>query len=198
MPVLPAICPNGHIFKSSFFIENAHNISLSGIKSQCPYCGSMGSIPDGLYDFIDGTVKFLGAPTVSISSLRKLKVILEDARENKDNFSTLSEKLNRETPELSSLSDIIPKNRNELYGFIGLILMILTLIQNQYLNDKDPNEIINIINYNQVNNYSIPPINKTVERPIKDILKEKKVPKVRRNDLCHCNSGKKYKLCHGK
>lgn len=191
MPNLPAICSNGHVYNSGIFVENAKNISFLNNKVKCPICGVFGSIPDGVYDIIGNSIKFLKGPDVSRSTLLKLKELLVQVKFDDDNILETSNKIREEIPELSSLSDILPKTRSDLYNFVSMLIALITLLLSLGNSiDNDPNQIINIINNNQtiINN------NQTIIDKKTDSI----VPKVGRNELCPCGSSKKYKHCHGK
>lgn len=61
MAMVPAICDRcGGIFGSEGFIggSSAKNITMVGNQvGPWPNCGGMGSIPDGVYDIQDNTLK---------------------------------------------------------------------------------------------------------------------------------------------
>ena len=193
MPHIPAICPNGHVFNSGIFVENAKNLSFDGNSSKCPICGNWGSIPDGVYDIVDNSINFLRGPKISRKSLTILKEILEDVRNKKVDILAVSGLIKEETPELKSLADILPKTRNDLYNFLMLLLAILTFIlQTNNSDKKGTNEIINNITINQNITSSSPIVQKN------NINEKISNSKVGRNKPCPCNSGKKYKHCHGR
>ena len=55
---LPVICDNcGLIFPSGFAFGNVTNLTMLGNKSQCPRCGAWASLPEGVFDFIDGSLR---------------------------------------------------------------------------------------------------------------------------------------------
>ncbi|MCP3928647.1 MAG: hypothetical protein GY705_06050 [Bacteroidetes bacterium] len=184
---VPAVCDNcGTIFQSGFEATNATNISFYGCGAgPCPKCGGNGHIPDGIYNFIGNTIELLSGPSRTVSELRKLSEILRQAKENKTSHQELTSKIERQLPELSSIGDILPKTRTELYAFIAIIISVIVLILGQ-LETREPSkiEINNVINniYQQQSN-----------QPEKIAPVKKK--KIGRNEPCPCGSGKKYKKC---
>jgi hypothetical protein len=176
MPSLPAFCDTcGTAFPSGFVFENSTNVTLSGNKSgPCPNCGGMGHIPDGVFNFVGSTIEILSAPKRTVKELNRL--------------AQVAAQIKQELPELSSLANLLPKNREELYGFLALILAAIQLLT------QSPQSSQNItINVSQV-----------VEQTLADAPTAKAVPpmpsksrKIGRNEPCPCGSGKKFKKCCG-
>jgi len=206
MPDMPAFCGNcGLVFNSGFFFENCINISLQGNNVSCPSCGSMTSIPDGLYNFIDSSIELLKGPEITIYRLKELKNIISELRKQKASFSGIKETIEKEVPELNSIIGTLPKTRTELYAFLALLIAAITLL----LNQCEKNEDKNITIHNTVNQYNeiYSPKTKEIKN---DSLNSKTFTyngtdpkklnnkKIGRNEKCPCGSGEKYKKCHGK
>ena len=130
MPVMPAVCDScGAMFPSGFEFENSTNITLSNITiSSCLRCGGTGRIPDGTYNFTKDTIELLQGPERTVSDLERLAQILREAHERKASVEEVKETIQQETPQLSTLADLLPRTRNELYAFLGLVLSAITLI----------------------------------------------------------------------
>lgn len=190
---MPAVCDScGTIFPSGFEVENAYHTTFSNCGSgPCPTCGSMGHIPDGVYNFIGNTIELLSGPSRTRSELHRLATILRQAREQKASLDQVGERIRREVPELSSLKDLLPKTRSEIYSFIAIIIAIIGLILGQAKQDGASkitvNEVVNVICQEQ--HITVQGQN---DYPKKMVSIRKKVG---RNDLCPCGSGKKYKKC---
>ncbi len=154
MPHLPAFCDScDTIFNSGIFVTNSSEIGVVDCKSgPCPSCGGMGHIPDGIYNIIDNAIQVLTAPQRTIDELRRFAALIKSAKENKLSSKELSDNLAQELPELSSLSDIWPKTRNELYQIILIIIALINMLllsANHYLGREDrlpKNEIEHLIN----------------------------------------------------
>ena len=186
MPVLPAFCKNqacGEIFPSGFSVDNVTNASFDGCESgPCPRCGSMGRIPDGVFNFIGGTVEVLSAPAASIADYTRLQQILRDARARKESAAAVADRIRNEAPQFSGLGDLLPRSTSELYAFLALIVAIITLVvQLKQGQQKAPTITINQV-LNQV--FVTPPSG------VSPTLPEAKV-------LCHCGSGKRLNDCCG-
>lgn len=149
----------------------------------------MGHIPDGVYNFIGNTIELLSGPARTISELERLAQVLKKARKNNASLQEISEEIEAQVPELSSIKDILPKTRTELYAFIALIISTISIILSQGASNEGSHiEINNVIN----NIYQ--------QAPVPTLPQEKTEPKVKkmkigRNDPCPCGSGKKYKKC---
>ena len=129
MPNPPAFCDNcGAIFPSEIGGENSTNITYINCSSPCPYCGGKGSIPDGVYNFTGDVIRLLSGPQKTVEQLQRLAKIITAARESSEEPSQTFEKIKREAPELRSIVDILPTTRIELYAFLTLIVIAISVI----------------------------------------------------------------------
>jgi SEC-C motif len=198
MTRVPAVCDTcGSFFPSPIEVSNSSNITFAGNKvGPCPRCGGMGHIPDGTYNFIGNTIEVLSGPKRSRSDLERLAEILRSARNRGATAEQVREQVKKEVPELSSLTDALPKTRAELYAFVAIILTVLTLLLAEIRKGNQPNiEVTQVIN--QITQIIQPPPSKAPTKMTS--VKSDLVPHVAsvgRNDLCPCGSGKKYKKCH--
>lgn len=197
---IPAVCDTcGNIFPSGIYVENATNVSFSGnTAGPCPSCGGMGHIPDGVYNFIHNTIELVAGPSRTFSELERLAQLLTEARQLKLSYNDIAESIIEDVPELSSLKDILPKTRNDLYAFITLVLTIISLFlsqRNQSDNQRiEVNQVLNIV-YQQTssaNSQITQSIPVDIKNPLPTVSKKTKTG---RNDPCPCGSGKKYKKC---
>ena len=195
----PAVCDTcGTIFPSPLDIL-AENVGLVNIGAgPCPKCGGGGSIPDGIYSFIGNAILLLSDRTRTKSELQKLADILTEARQKQTTTQELSEKIQNELPELSSLKDILPKTRTELYAFALIILTIITILIASWGRDHTPkieiNQVVNVLYENQD---GVQQPNGAVRKDIKIENKAENIKKgkIGRNQPCPCGSGQKYKKC---
>jgi hypothetical protein len=190
MPEMPAFCDNcGAIFGSGLVFENCSNVSLSGGKSgPCPRCGSNGSVPDGVYDITGNAIKLISGTLKTVEQLKALSIILSNAQKNNQTREEVNEKIQKETPELSSLTAILPKTRIELYAFITIILMAIGLMITSSNNDS--------LSESEVDDM----IEKAIKESMQPQTSFQRIPYIQkskqgRNELCNCNSGKKFKRC---
>lgn len=228
MSQVPAFCSNcGSIFPSKLLsFVNSTNITIKGCEEPCINCGSIAKVPDGVYNFIGETIELLSGSESTVQQLNRLAEILNSFKDRDSTYEEVMEEVEQETPQMSSLLEkILPKTKDHLYGFISIIIGIISLLNAMSTDDqkveyKQHVEVNQVVNYIYENNKSVetpvndkpathnfPPGNmKTdyerkrprVSKPIKPksstiIIKNK----IGRNDPCYCNSGKKYKRCHG-
>jgi len=190
--MMPAFCNScGAIFASGLDFDNAAEVSLSGCTAgPCPHCGGMGRIPDGVFNFIGNTIQILLAPQRTVDELSRLTQILHEARKKQQSTEAVTKKIREELPSLNRLTDLLPTDRNELYGFLALIVAVVALVTQFAQNKREPSGItINqVINQAYVGSGCPPDVKpQSEQRPIKPS----------RNEPCSCGSGKKYKKCCG-
>jgi len=91
----------------------------------------MGRIPDGLFDFIDSTIRVLAGPQQSVDGLRRLQLVIEDARRTKADPRQVVAAVEEQIPSLGGLIHqlLIPRNAGEFYAFLGVLLTAIVLVQ---------------------------------------------------------------------
>ena len=191
MPILPAFCDTcGTAFNSGIFVENSTNISFSGNRSgPCPQCGGTGHVPDGVFNFIGNTIEILSAPERTITELLSLARILKDAKAKSETKEQVATRIQKELPTLSLLAKILPENKNELYGFLGVVIAAVTLYTQSP--EKPPAQtIVNITKVVEAIVVQAPHTESGAAKPVQP-------PKQGRNEPCNCGSGVKYKKCCG-
>lgn len=189
MPSIPAFCDTcSTAFPSGISVENASNVTLSGNRSgPCPSCGGMGHVPDGVFNFIGNTIEILSAPQRTVEELARLVQIIHEAKAKQQSNEQVAAQIKQELPGLSSLADILPKNRGELYGFLGVVLATITL-----LTQSPPSQNITI-NVSQVVEQTLVAASAAKQKP----QESSQSKKIGRNAPCPCGSEKKYKKCCG-
>jgi hypothetical protein len=192
MPAVPAFCDTcGTVFNSGFFVENSREVSFAGNRSgPCPKCGGMGHVPDGVFNFIGNTIEILSAPERTHAELMRLAEILRQAKERSETKEQVAERIEKEVPGLAKLAGLLPSNRAELYGFLGVVLAAAQLLSQ---GEKSPQAPVTV-NVTQVIERVIVPT-PTGGSPTAKPHAQAKNPS--RNQPCICGSGKKYKRCCG-
>jgi len=145
----------------------------------------MGHVPDGVFNFIGNTIEILSAPQRTVKELTRLVQIIHEAKSKQQSNEQVAAQIKQELPGLSSLADILPKNRGELYGFLGVVLAAITLLTQA----PQPSQNITI-NVSQV-------VEQTLANASTPKQKPSQSKKVGRNEPCSCGSEKKYKKCCG-
>jgi uncharacterized protein YecA (UPF0149 family) len=148
------------------------------VAGPCPVCGGRGHIPDGLYNFVGQTIELLSGPASTVADLQKLAAILERARQQRADHEEVSAAIAREAPAFTGLGTLLPTNRNELYGFITMVLTAIGVILAAKAGQSkvEVNQVVNVI------------ATAPAQAP----------PRISQNAPCPCGSGKKFRECHGK
>ena len=204
-----AICDKCNTFFPSVFNlgAGATNIVFKNCGAgPCPKCGGNGKILDGVYNAVGEAIEaFIGQQ--NIEGLKRLLSILESAKESQLKHEEVVANIKQAAPEFSNFTDFLPKTRAELYGFLVVIIMLITSLLSSEKKSFDKHELkeqmkitINSYEENTINNYyeaknkGQSAVKPTI--PVKELSTPKK--RVGRNEPCPCGSNKKYKKCCGK
>lgn len=147
---LPAFCDSCGAIFPGFEGGDATNVGLYSVSAECPLCGGVGHIPDGVYDFVGDTIHVLSAPQRTRDELSRLATILEGARSSDASPEAVSQEIREEIPELASLVDPLrsSQRRAEWTQYLGLLLMIILFLMSQRDSGKTT-----IVNTTEVFNY---------------------------------------------
>lgn len=186
---IPAICEKcNSIVASGIEVQNSLHLTLMNNITNCPFCGGIAHTIDGTFNIIGNTISVLKAGNITKENMSLLLSILENNK-NADSSEKIKEEINKNIPECKKISDLLPKNKSDLYSFIAILIAIIQT----YISLSSQNNNINIEQAFYQTNYYINE-NKTDNKDINKIIKNK----IGRNDTCPCGSGKKYKKCCGR
>jgi Predicted metal-binding protein related to the C-terminal domain of SecA len=186
---LPVFCNScGAIFPSGIVVENLTD-KIDDISGSCPLCGEFGQVPSAIFNFIGHTIKLLTGPDKTIDELNKLSVILHNYQDKESGIVEIREQIKQEVPKLTSIADLLPETRQNIYQFIQIILFIITIIITLTLEGQQRPITAEII-VAQLYKHLTPSNNSPNDKNNLNF-------KVGRNELCTCGSGKKYKKCCG-
>ena len=187
--ILPAVCETcSTIFPSGFSVENSANVTFSGSTSgPCPKCGGTGRVPDGTYNVFGNVLGLLSGPSQTVEDLKRLSEILKKARDRQASREEVLAEIEQNVPKLKLISDILPKTRTEFYAVIGLIIAAIALMAGSGSKISHTE-----ITFNQVIDHIYE------EHQQAETAKPSDPRKIGRNEPCPCNSGKKFKHCHGR
>lgn len=132
MASIPAVCDScGMAFPSGIAVGgNMRDLMLVGNKAgPCPSCGAMGTIPDGLFNAVDGVIEAVSSPGGE-RGLRDLIRLLEDWQQQPPSPKAVRQALQTEAPQLAPvLQRFAPTNSASLAAWIAVLLAILRLVQ---------------------------------------------------------------------
>lgn len=77
---------------------------VGNTSGPCPSCGSMGTIPDGLYDVFGEFIRILALSSRSATSLERLASLLRSAQEQRLDSEATATAIENETPEFAELA----------------------------------------------------------------------------------------------
>lgn len=190
-----AFCENpkcGVIFEAPNFIGGNGSATIHMTDSKlgpCPACGSFGSIPDGVYEYANEAISFLTGPETSVKILREIQKLLNTAKNEPIEKEELLEQVSSISPDAAIALEKAPEVKN--YGqWIGILIALVALsiqVHTSYFKSNDVEKEFReyLLKENQQLKMQL---NKK-----KPYVREQ--PKIKRNDPCPCDSGKKYKKC---
>ncbi len=138
---LPAICDNcSNVFPSGFSGGSGVTmITLNSKSGPCPYCGAMGSVPNGIYKIINEVEAILQIDYGK--DVYKLQRILNTTNQN-ESLKSIEKKIKNETPQYEGIIETIEylftKTKNT-FAAIGIVSAIVFGILSTY-NSQLPNE----------------------------------------------------------
>lgn len=184
MAMIPAVCDScGAIFGSEGFIggTGAANITIRRSKvGPCPNCGGMGSIPDGVYDLQDDTVKVIQASGTSPETLQSLIGLLESLKRGEASSSQIIDRVEQDAPALA------PTVRNALSKsdpaqWVAMLIAVISLyLQTTAAQPPSANEVAEAIREKPVPAYPVPSPTanaKSPTSPPKGAAKKRRPPK---------------------
>jgi len=155
---LVVVCDNptcGHAFMAISPIEIAVGLSPSLIGNKlgpCPQCGGMGSIPSGVYTNTGQSIEIAPFSTQDKLLLQHAFDLIQSSIKSNIQPNAFREVAKSTIPELSSLWDIIPAQKDQRYQFWLVVLGVILAIQNAIPKTPDgpislrfPPEIVNAI-----------------------------------------------------
>lgn len=130
MATIPAICDScGAIWGAENVIggSGARNIQMTGNKvGPCPNCGGWGSIPDGVYDIQDDTLRVVESANIRPDVLQGLIGALEALRRGDVSDAEVVEKAEAEAPDLAPvIREVLAKP--DRTKWLGILLAIIGL-----------------------------------------------------------------------
>lgn len=191
---MPAFCDScSNVFPSGIVVADGGSLNLKGNTSRCPKCGFYARIPDGVFNFYNNAIEILEATETTVKDFQKLYAIINKVNTVGATTQSVQEEIEKEVPKLSFLAKYLPQNAKELAAYLSVIAALIASTNvniSPHIEYKPKTEINNHYNVEQVI-YQTPP---TDEVENIDLF----TGKIGRNQPCPCESGLKYKRCHGK
>src|ERR1700722_18028059 len=125
-------CPNGHVFESRFFqnITNTRHVFVSGCVETCPFDGLAAEIMDGALEVLNGAVRLLAAPQVTLDRLQALERIIRGSADKTP--EEVVEQMEAKEPDLiKRLKPLLPKDSNKVATWLLVILTVIDSLINE-------------------------------------------------------------------
>jgi SEC-C motif len=198
MPIVPAICDQcGTVFAAPFQLQTGAQVGFTNVGSgPCPRCGSMGTIPDGLYEAFGDTLRILPR---SASSLARLAAAVRSAQEQGMDREAAAAAIENEAPEFAALaSDVRERSGWNLNLWLMFLLALITLLvtSGEAISNTLSNQELDHLFQEFVQAHPVLAPSPTSTANSQSAMQPP--AKVRKNELCPCGSGKRYRRCHGR
>ena len=179
---VPAFCNDcGSVFRSGLTVESpASDVPADQPECRCPACGGSGHIPDGILDFVENTIAIFSGQQRSVDELSRLAQVLYQARMTTQSPEEVVDTIRGTVPEFSGMADLLPQSPADLPGFIALTASVIAFSL-QGAQDESARAPLTVA--------------QTIDRVFRETTS---ALGIKRNDLCPCGSGKRYKRCCGK
>lgn len=132
---MPAVCERcGRTFTSGIVVGGSASVTLHNNRAgPCPYClakgrRSMGSVVEGRFDIVDGTIQAIRASPWTADTLRRLGMLLEDARDQNLPATQVAQKVEAEMPELAPVAAVLRGRRVDLKWWLMFVLAIIAIL----------------------------------------------------------------------
>jgi len=143
---IPALCSScGALFASRAFniSGNVKNLTLSGNKETCPFCGGWADIADGVFDVADNVLSIVSAPNITKQMLGAFGAAVKKAYEVKKPPEELAKEVEKIDP---SFGEIIRKSGSNKKFYLVSLLLIVAAIKSCNVDVKlDANRLIDQI-----------------------------------------------------
>lgn len=144
MPQILVQCKNcQRIFPSEIELGVGATATFVGNLSQCPFCGSMESIPDGTFKgTVEGIVKILESSPNRLQTAKDLLEALGRSKTEND-LSKL-----KHSSRFSKFKRWIPDSLEKIYYYIVILQAIILLLTRNPVIKIEVNNVMSI--YNQI------------------------------------------------
>ncbi len=162
----------------------------------CPCCGEVGHVLGGTYHSDEHIIELLQGDERTVSELERFREILREARESGASPEQVRGTLQHEFPGWSQTLAklLVPKTPSDFYQLLALIAAIVGALLAYKQAGQTTNIEVDQVTNNVVVQEASPVPEQTKAAPLPYLASGEKIG---RNKLCPCESGKKFKKCHG-
>lgn len=130
MPIVVAICDEcGTVSWTGIALVGRAFAKMGGHTSgPCPFCGSTGTVPDGLYDLFGDLVRTL-APSRSGTSFYRLAPLVRSARYQGIDSELTATAIETQAPEFVQLASNVRDHKGwSLYQYLTILLLVIKVV----------------------------------------------------------------------
>jgi hypothetical protein len=214
MAPIPAVCDScGRVFVATNLIGGTGSVQLENVGvGPCPYCGGMGKVPDGLYEFAGDAVRILRSRTAD--ELDAIRSIVERVRAGELDTEAAGAEIDRVAPGAGALSALLSGRSQTLAAWLAVLIALLAwLAPRASRRPSPPMSHIDVTVDVGPGPVDDAQVRRVVEQVLSEqlaqviaspssVTPEKRQPtranKTGRNAPCPCGSGRKFKHCHAR
>jgi len=140
-----------------FQIINVPNVVMNNNYQECPYCGTMMRLEDGVFSFDeDGIATLLSDPEFTTDKLLQLHELALAAQRRKYSAEKFKEEAEKITPKAGLLALHTPKTFADMMAFYSFLSVLIFGIITAYQNSKDNSSTPIVNNYTTINKFETP------------------------------------------
>lgn len=139
---VPALCPScGGIseIRLPFAMGPGTRVHLAGNMTNCPYCGSIAQVADGVFEIAAGAIKIISAPDITSAMLTNFGQLISATYQGKASTDNLEESARIIDLRLGAAVQLAKQSN----GYTWVVLLMLAFFISQCVNvDVDANRLI--------------------------------------------------------
>lgn len=153
MPAIPAQCTNPScraIYPSGIWVENSANVRLFNNRQDCPVCGSVGYLAEGIFNVTNDAIEVVSAPGTTLEMLVELQSIMQRARDGNISVEEAEKQVAALQPSFAALFRHVKDNA----AVYSLVLMILLWAIDTWQDHGSPDygaQIVNLLEQHLAN-----------------------------------------------
>lgn len=141
MANIPAFCDRcGNWYPGIQVDGTIKNGMFSNVTVGTCHCGGAVKVADGTYDVINGAINVVLSTTEDEASLKRLRAVLLDARDQVTTVDQLEQQLEEAATGAGALARLLPRTPEAAAAYLSALVLLLGVILN-YVQSRTPSSL---------------------------------------------------------